>query len=76
MLLEQNENECIPDSSMINRIEYAPATKTLYIVFNNNSVYGFEEIPQELFSGLCNAPSVGQFFNKTIKNRFAYTRLQ
>lgn len=76
MLLEQNENECLPDSSMINRVEYTPANKTLYIVFNNNTVYGFEEVPPELFDGLCKAPSAGQFFNKQIKDRHSYTRLQ
>lgn len=76
MLLEQEENECVPDSSMINKVEYAPSSKTLYVIFNNNSVYGFEEIPPELFDGLCQAPSAGQFFNKQIKDRFSYTRLQ
>lgn len=76
MLLEQNENECLPDSSMINRVEYAPASQTLYVVFNNNSVYGYEQIKQELFDALCKAPSAGVFFNKQIRNKFAFTKLQ
>jgi len=76
MLLEQEENECIPDSSMINRVEYTPANRTLYVVFNNNSVYGYEEVPPELFDALCKAPSAGQYFNKQIRDRYSYTRLQ
>ncbi len=76
MLLEQNENECMPDSSMINRVEYTPTNTTLYIVFNNNNVYGFEGVPPEMFQALCKAPSAGQFFNKQIRNVFKYTRLQ
>lgn len=76
MLLEQNENECMPDSSMINRVEYAPVTKTLSVVFNNNTVYGYDDVPPELFDALCKAPSAGQFFNKNIRNAFKYTRIQ
>ncbi len=76
MLLEQDENECIPDSSMINRVEFTPVNQTLYIIFNNNTVYGFEEVPPEVFDALCKAPSAGIFFNKQIKDRYSFTRLQ
>ena len=76
MLLEQDENQCVPDSSMINRVEYTPANQTLYVIFNNNSVYGFEGVQPELFDGLCKAPSAGQFFNRQIRDKYSYTRLQ
>jgi len=62
-------------SSNIDTVDYSESENVLTISFLNGSVYKFFEVPQSIFNELINAPSVGGFFNKNIKNIFNYKKI-
>jgi hypothetical protein len=57
------------NSSNLRKIGYDPATNILIIVFNSGSTYEFQNIPPDLYEDLINAPSIGTFFSKNIRNK-------
>jgi hypothetical protein len=63
------------NSSNVKEIGYDGINKTLYIEFLNNSLYIYNGVPINKFEGLKNAPSVGSYLNRNIKDSYSYRRI-
>lgn len=55
-------------SSNISAATFDENTSTLYIRFNNGSVYAYPSASQLLYNGLLSAPSKGAYHARFIKN--------
>lgn len=66
------------ESSQISHHGYDPATKTLALTFvGGGATYHYDDVPQEVYDGLCNAESIGRFFHRAIKPApFKYRKIQ
>jgi hypothetical protein len=63
------------DSSNIERIGYDSNSSTLRIEFKSNRTYDYSNVPENVFSALRHASSVGSYHAKNIKNSYAYTEV-
>lgn len=61
--------------SLIKSIGYAAETNTLYVKFNNNSVYKYADVPNETYDKFLLSESPGNFFAKEIKGKYQYFKL-
>lgn len=61
-------------SSNIRSLAYHEPTRTLAVKFHNGSLYSYDSVPMDVYDELLNAPSVGQFFARTIKLTSGYER--
>lgn len=50
-------------------------TGTLEIVFRAGGVYRYQNVPENVYHALMAAPSHGTFFQKNIKNQYAYLKV-
>ncbi len=57
-------------SSVLKRRRYDDAGQKLAIEFPDGSVYEYAEVPPEVNRELEHAPSLGQYFNANIRNKF------
>lgn len=62
-------------SAMLKAHGYDPATRTLAVRFNNDAVYHYKDVPQEVADAMRAAESVGQFFRTTIRTQFDSERV-
>ncbi|MES9937210.1 MAG: KTSC domain-containing protein [Sedimenticola sp.] len=59
------------NSSAIRRVAYDPATRRMYIDFENSDPhYSFCGVPESVFQGLIRAHSAGSYYHHHIKDRF------
>ncbi len=63
------------NSSNLRSIGYESSTRTLEIEFNHSGVYQYYNVPQDIYDGLINASSHGQYFDINIK-KAGYRYLQ
>jgi len=63
-------------SSNVKEIGYDGVNKTLYIKFLNNSLYIYNGVPINKFEGLKNAPSIGSYLHRNIKDCYSYRRIR
>ncbi|HNX68227.1 MAG TPA: KTSC domain-containing protein [Candidatus Omnitrophota bacterium] len=56
-------------------VGYDPSTATLEIVFRMGGVYRYHEVPESVYHSLMSAPSHGTYFQKNVKNKFAYVKV-
>jgi len=61
-------------SVVIQSFDYDQATQTLRVEFNSGSVYKYRDVPDSVYQGLKSAPSVGQYFNSHIREKYGYDR--
>lgn len=61
-------------SNVIKSIDYDGATQTLRVVFNNGSIYKYHDVPDSVYQELKTAPSVGQYFNTHIREKYGQDR--
>lgn len=61
-------------SSLLASIAYS-ALATLDLEFRSGALYRYFTVPRALFQQLMAAESKGAFFNRNIRNRFPYKRL-
>ncbi|WP_416908167.1 MAG: KTSC domain-containing protein [Polymorphobacter sp.] len=52
------------------RAEYNHATRELIIWFPEGKPYNFCNVPEHVFTGLCNALSKGEYYNDHIRDRY------
>lgn len=64
----------ILDSNNLAKSEYNDADKTMTITFKNGGVYCYTDVPKEIFDGLSESKSKGQYFHKSIKNAFKFMK--
>jgi lysyl-tRNA synthetase class 2 len=63
------------ESQVIARFAYDSGESRLLIQFKTGGLYLYEAVPRAVFDGFREAPSKGQFFQATIRDRFAARRL-
>lgn len=64
------------ESSQIAAIGYDAGTLTLGITFKQGGHYRYAGVRQEHFDELRQAPSLGRHFDKFIRGRYSYQRIQ
>jgi len=62
-------------SSNVGAIGYDENNQALYVSFLNNTLYVYKGVPIGEFEGLKNAPSIGSYLHRNIKNLFPYERI-
>lgn len=61
-----------PGSSNLESATYDPDVENLNVTFRSGRTYQYFNVPAATYRGLTLAGSAGEFFNRQIKNRFAY----
>lgn len=62
------------ESRALTSIGYDPAEQRLEIRFKDGTVYVYRDVPVDVHGQFLAAASKGQYFNKTIRDRYAYIR--
>ena len=65
----------IQNSSNIAEIGYDENTSTLEIMFLNNTIYQYFDVPQQIYQNLMQAGSHGQFLAQNIKGIYRYSKV-
>ena len=61
------------ESRAISAVGYDPATRELKIRFTSQvRTYTYFDVPKEVYEGLMSAPSMGNFFDKVIRDHHHY----
>jgi hypothetical protein len=64
-------------SSNVRAIGYDESEQVLHVIFlNNNTHYIYKGVPIGEFDGLKNAPSIGSYLHRNIKNLYPYERIE
>ena len=63
-------------SSNLLAAAYDGTSSTLTIEFRNRTVYVYDAVPQEIFSGLLKAASAGRYHHRWIRLRYRYRRIR
>ena len=63
-------------SSFVKEHNYDVATQILTIKFNNGSIYKYQDVPANIAQGLEIATSAGQYFNESIKDKYAFDQVR
>lgn len=63
-------------STAIARFAYRPALGALDVEFVSGRVYRYFAVPEAVAGGLARAGSRGGYFNRAIRDRFAFERLR
>ncbi|MFB8790041.1 MAG: lysine--tRNA ligase [Potamolinea sp.] len=61
-------------SVVIKSFDYDKEAKILRVEFNNGSVYKYHDVPDSVYQDLKIAPSVGQYFNTHIREKYGQDR--
>ncbi|HWD50213.1 MAG TPA: KTSC domain-containing protein [Rhizomicrobium sp.] len=59
-------------SSVVRRFDYDDTKHELVIVFQTGRTYRYESVPADIYRGLRMSSSKGEFFNRCIRDRFAF----
>jgi lysyl-tRNA synthetase class 2 len=57
-------------------IRYDDETRELEITFTSGKIYRYQNVPLELYIGLLNAESKGEFFSESIKDEFVCSEVR
>ncbi len=60
------------ESSNIDAVGYFEKERVLLVRFKSGNIYKYFEVPQKIYLELINAESKGIYFNRFVKNAFAY----
>lgn len=61
-------------SVVIQSFDYDKDNRVLRVGFNNGSIYKYHDVPEKVYQELKNAPSVGQYFNTHIREKYGQDR--
>ncbi len=64
------------NSSNLKSAAYNTENSVLTVVFNNGSIYEYENVPWELFTKFRMNESQGKFLNQKIKGLYSYTKVK
>ena len=68
--------ERIPvQSSLIRSVNYLVADQLLEVQFHNGAIYRYRGVPEEVYTALRKAPSLGAYLNEHIKGIFPYEQI-
>jgi len=62
------------ESSNISKVGFDSVKGELVVEFHNGSVYSYQNVPIYVYHLLIEAPSIGSYFNKNIKDSFEFTK--
>ena len=62
-------------SSLLAWVDYDPGRRLLAVQFRSGDQYRFFDVPPHCFEALLQAPSQGQYFHSSVRNRFPYQNL-
>jgi len=62
-------------SSVIRRWDYDEAEHRLSITFVSGKRYAYHQVPERVAAGMRQAISKGSYFNRRIRDHFAFTQL-
>jgi hypothetical protein len=62
-------------SSVMTFVKYDDEAHELDITFTSGKTYRYREVPVEIYDGLLEAESKGEFFNDNIKDVFVYSEV-
>jgi hypothetical protein len=63
-------------SSVMTFVKYDDDACELDITFTSGKTYRYREVPVEIYDGLLDAESKGEFFNDSIKDAFVYSEVR
>jgi hypothetical protein len=61
-------------SSNLSEVGYDARSTTLEIMFRDGAVYQYFDVPEQVYDGLVNAASAGQYFHANIRGSYRYAR--
>jgi hypothetical protein len=59
-------------STAISHLAYDAASRALLVIFTSGRRYVYANVEPELFTAFSHAPSRGAFFNREVRDRYAY----
>ncbi|WP_439835328.1 KTSC domain-containing protein [Aeromonas enteropelogenes] len=62
-------------SSNVASVGYDHISLTLEIEFHNGGIYQYYDVPEDIYSALMNAGSIGSFFSYNIRNHYPTQRI-
>ncbi len=65
----------VPNSSTIYRLKYDDDRRELTVTFVNGAQYLYTDVPLDVFEEMIKAESIGSFFAKNIKAKYAFRHL-
>lgn len=60
-------------SSVIREFEYDASAQVLYVTFVSGDTYVYDRVPPNVRDAFAAASSKGEFFNRYIRDRYAYS---
>lgn len=63
-------------SSNVDSVGYNEEQQILYVRFLNGSLYIYKGVNTYEYDGLLNAPSVGSYLHRNIRNAYPYERIE
>ncbi len=63
------------NSTNISAVGYDGDSSTLQIEFNNGTTYQYFDVPEDVFTGLRDADSVGGYLADVIKGAYRYSKV-
>jgi len=57
-------------SSFITNVSWDDDTETLLVQFVSGTTWLYHDVPQDVYNRLVRSPSVGQFFNKNVRDKY------
>lgn len=63
------------DSSFIVKMSWFEDGNVMMLTFNTGSIWAYYNVPFEVYSGFCKAPSYGRYFNANIRNAYVSERV-
>jgi hypothetical protein len=62
-------------STNLKSASYNTETKVLKIIFNNNNIYEYSDVPWEIFTKFRMSESQGKYFNVNIARKYTYKKI-
>lgn len=72
---EESLHVLVTDSSNIEKLDYFPKSKHLYIAFRGGKRYRYTGIPRAVWNALVDAESRGKFFSSRIRGQYPTEKL-
>lgn len=63
------------DSSFITNVSWDENSDSLCIKFNSGTTWVYYDVSQEIYNRLIKSVSVGEYFNKNIRNKYSCERI-
>lgn len=63
-------------SSNINQLTFDGNKKKMLVEFKNGGAYEYDEVPHETYKEMCEAESVGKYFQMHVRGRFQYRKVR